>query len=165
MIAPRVVIDNRAVDAAFDRLLSMAGDPREGLNAVGRVVKAKIQIQFATGTDPYGRQWRPLKSRGGQPLRDKGLLMSSFDYAIEGHAVVIGTNLEYAPVHQFGATIRPKSSDPKARLRFMVNGKPVFAREVTIPPREMLPLDGLPPDWEQDIVAAMGDVVGARWQG
>jgi phage virion morphogenesis protein len=165
MIEPRIEIDSAEVTAAFNRLLQFARDPREGLDAVGRVMKTKVQLGFHTGTDPYGKPWAPLKSRSGQPLRDSDNLMGSFDYHVEGNSVEIGTNMPYAPTHQHGATIRPKSSDPKARLFFLVNGVPVFAREVKIPPREMLPLDGLPADWEEDIVDAIEGVIADQWAG
>lgn len=150
---------------AFAQLSLLGRDPTDALDAVGRVLKTRVQLSFHSGTDPYGRPWAPLKSRSGQPLRKSsaGGLMDSYDYRIEGATVVIGTNKSYAPVHQFGATIRPKSSDPKARLRFLVNGVPVFAKEVTIPPREMLPLNGLPQDWSDDVTAAIGDVISRKW--
>ncbi len=148
---------------AFAQLSLLGRDPTDALDAVGRVLKTRVQLSFHSGTDPYGRPWAPLKSRSGQPLRDKGHLMGSFDYRVEGNSVEIGTNMAYARVHQFGATIRPKSSDPKARLRFLVNGVPVFVKEVTIPPREMLPLNALPQDWSDDVTAVVADVIGRKW--
>jgi phage gpG-like protein len=163
MTAPLIVIDDTEVNAAFRRLHDLGSDPREALDAVGRVVKSKAQLGFHNGTDPYGRPWAPLKSRAGQPLRDKGHLMNSFDYRVEGNSVVIGTNLSYARVHQDGATIRPKGGGAKDRLRFLVNGRAVFAKEVTIPPREMLPLSGLPADWSEDIVDALLGAIRRRW--
>lgn len=163
MIEPRIEIRDEQVMAAFGRLQQFARDPREGLEAIGRVIKSKVQLGFHTGTDPYGRPWAPLKSRAGQPLRDKGHLMSSYDYNVSGNSVDIGTNNPHAPVHHHGAVIRPKSSDPDARLRFMVNGVPVFAREVTIPARQQLPLDGLPQDWSDDVSEAISRVITDQW--
>lgn len=165
MIEPRIELKSEAVLAAFARLNEFARDPREGLDAIGRVLKTKTQLGFHTGTDPYGTPWAPLKSRSGQPLRDKGHLMDSFDYRVEGNSVVVGTNMPYARTHQHGAVIKPKSTDAKARLFFMVGGVPVFAKSVTIPAREMLPLSGLPPDWEADVVDAIGDVIMNKWDG
>lgn len=163
MIYPRTELELAAAEEAFRRLGDLARDPSEGLDAVGRVLKTKAQLGFHTGTDPYGNPWAPLKSRSGQPLRDKGHLMNSFDYQVEGNSVVIGTNLPYAPTHQHGAVIKPKSADPKGRLFFLVNGVPVFAKSVTIPAREMLPLNGLPTDWEEDAVDALGAVIIGQW--
>lgn len=44
--------------------------------------------------------------------------------------VLVGTDLEYAAMQEFGGTIVPKSA---RRLVFEVDGKKVFARKVTIP--------------------------------
>lgn len=46
---------------------------------------------------------------------------------------IVGTDKIYAPVHEFGATIRPKSAD--GWLRFKVNGKWVTTKKVEIPRR------------------------------
>jgi phage gpG-like protein len=149
-----VEINDSAVLAAFNRLLRMGEQPAPWLNAVGRVLKTRVQMGFHTGTDPYGRPWKPLTSRQGQPLRNSGRLMNSVTYQVEGTSVVIGTNVKYAPTHQFGATIVPKQ---KPSLKFMVNGHWVSVKKVTIPARPMFPLNGLPAPWSDDIVAELGD--------
>ena len=46
---------------------------------------------------------------------------------------VVGTDVEYAPVHEFGATIRPKRAG--GFLVFEQGGETRFAREVKIPRR------------------------------
>lgn len=163
MMNTKIDIDDRAVTEAFNRLLAIGEDPRQALNAVGRVLKTRIQLGFTTSADPYGKSWAPLKTRQGQPLRDKGHLMNSIDYQVEGDSVVIGTNMPYAPPHQFGAVIEAKGA--KA-LRFFVNGKPVFVgrgHKITIPAREMFPLDGLPQDWSDDALQAIRDVIAGAW--
>jgi len=160
MTVARIEIDDRELIEAFNRLLALGEDPAPALNAVGRVLKARIQEGFRASVSPYGVPWAPLKSRAGQPLLDSGQLMNSIDYRIEGDAVEVGTNKPYAPVHQFGATIE---AAPGRALRFMVNGKPVFVKRVTIPARPMFPLDGLPDPWVADALEAIGDVVRRRW--
>lgn len=183
MAQVKIDIDDRAVTEAFNRLLAIGEDPRQALDPVGRVLKTKTQLGFATGTDPYGRQWAPLKARQGQPLRDKGHFMNSIDYQVEGDSVVVGTNLSYAATHQFSAVIEPKPGKfwqtqhtsvgkrgPRqftvtqpAKLAFMVNGKLVFANKVTIPAREIFPLEGLPQDWSDDALQAIRDVIDRAW--
>lgn len=79
---------------------------------VGQVMVSDIKSRFATGTDPAGRKWRPLKHprpRGGnQPLRDTGMLMNSFTARVEPTAVVVGTNRAGAALHNFGGVVRAK---------------------------------------------------------
>lgn len=74
---------------------------------------------FAGGHAPDGQAWPRLaheRPRGGdQPLRDRGFLMASTTANGRGHVETMtdsyldfGTNLEYAALHQWGGTIRPK---------------------------------------------------------
>ncbi len=160
----KIEIESRSVTEALNRLLAAGEDLNPILNALGRQIKTNVQLGFQTGTDPYGGQWAPLKTRQGQPLRDKGHLMNSIDYQVEGASVEVGTNMPYARTHQFGATIEAKSA--KA-LRFFVNGKPVFVgrgHKITIPAREMFPTEGLPPDWAADSLDVIGEVLRRAWE-
>ena len=157
-----IEINDQAVLAAFNRLLRAGEQPAPWLNAVGRVLKTRVQMGFHTGADPYGRPWKPLTSRQGQPLRDTGRLMNSVTCQVQGNTVVIGTNVKYAPPHQFGATIVPKT---KPALKFMVNGRWVSVKKVTIPARPMFPLNGLPPLWSEDVLAELSDFMNHQIQG
>lgn len=49
--------------------------------------------------------------------------------------VAVGTDLEYAAIHEFGGTITPKTAK---KLHFFVDGEEVFADEVQIPARPYL---------------------------
>lgn len=64
-----------------------------------------VKTGFREGQSPDGQPWK-RSLRGGRPLRDKGILANSF--TLESHSplsFIVGTNVPYAPVHQFGATI------------------------------------------------------------
>ena len=68
--------------------------------------------------------------------------------------VEIGTNLVYAPPHQFGATITPKQAK---MLRFFNGSIPIFAMKVTIPARPYMPIDqqgqiDIPDAWQQSTI-------------
>jgi phage virion morphogenesis protein len=144
----RVEIRDQGVAELLERLVDAGENPEPWLAVIGRVLKSDIQLGFRTGTDPYGRAWAPLRSRSGQILVDRGHLMNSIDFDVEGSDVIVGTNKLYAGTHQFGAVIRPRQA--KA-LHFFVNGRPVFARKVTIPARPFLPWEGLPEPWAADV--------------
>lgn len=79
---------------------------------VGQILVSDIKSRFATGTDPQGRKWRPLKHarpRGGnQPLRAAGRLMASFTFRVEPDAVVVGTVAPGAALHNFGGVVKAK---------------------------------------------------------
>jgi len=68
-------------------------------------------------------------------LRETGRLLGSLSRRADGNRVVVGTNVIYAAIHQFGGTIRPKSG---GRLAFRLGRTRVFARSVSIPARPWL---------------------------
>lgn len=96
--------------------------------------------------------WAPLLHRAGQILADRGVLKKSLAPAgspgsagpggyvrtDDGGSVVIGTNVAYAKMMNFGTgglpdgVLRPKN---KKFLRFKSFGRYVFARSVKIPAR------------------------------
>jgi phage gpG-like protein len=117
---------------------------------------SSVQLGFKSGVSPYGASWAPLRLRQGQPLRDTGRLLSSIKPAADPAGVTVGTNVSYAAVHQFGATIRPKKAG--GRLVFSGPGGMIFARQVKIPARPFMPLDAsgrtvLPPGYQRVILA------------
>lgn len=171
MTITRIEIDDRGVQEAFDRLIALGEDPDSLLKAIGGQMEANVKLGFMTGTDPYGIPWAPLKIRAGQPLRDKGDLMRSVSYKVEGNEVVIGTNYGQLPsggsiaaVHQFGMVIEPKQAG--GRLVFPgPDGMLIFARKVTIPARRMFPLDGLPAAWGDDLLVTLRAAAVDAWDG
>jgi phage virion morphogenesis protein len=144
-------IDDSKATAKLKLLQSAIDNPQPVYATVGRVLVNRIRLCFKLGIDPWGNPWQALKFRKGQPLRDTGRLNRSIVSKVDATGVTVGTNLIYAPVHQFGATIVPKN---KPRLVFPgPNGKLIFAKKVTIPERPYMPLRrgatevALPPDW------------------
>lgn len=129
-------IDPQALSAIQQRLESLT-DFRPLMHRIGRTMKSDTQMNFRQGISPTGEKWAPLKIRKGQPLRDTGRLQNSIQFRSNDEEVVIGTNVKYAPTHQFGAVIRPKNGK---RLRFIGSNGPVFAKQVTIPARPFIGL-------------------------
>ena len=85
------------------------------LKACRLILIGATNANFAGGHDPDGNAWpglahaRPSSRGSDKPLRDTGLLKASITSAGQGHveeltpqALVFGTNLEYAAVHQYG---------------------------------------------------------------
>ena len=86
-------------------------------------------------TSPEGAAW-PLTSDGRAALFVTGVhLARSIDHAASANEAIWGSGWIGARVHQFGATIKPKSA--KA-LHFMIGDKQVFATKVVIPARPYL---------------------------
>ena len=83
------------------------------------LIVADVKENFAGGHTPEGQPWPPLAfprvSGGDKPLRDRGILMASITTGGRGHieqisetSLTVGTNLEYAKLHQEGGVIVPK---------------------------------------------------------
>jgi len=135
------------------------------LAALGRVIVNRVRLGFRSGLDPYGMPWAAPILREGQPLVDTGRLRSSISSAVQGNEVVVGTNLIYAPIHQFGGVIFPKKGKYLAfpRRGSAAGAKAsglILAKSVTIPARRFLPLTGsgqvqLPAEWAASGLAAM----------
>jgi phage virion morphogenesis protein len=152
-------ISDAGVKAKLAALDKATKDMQPVYATIGRVLVNRIRLCFKLGIDPWGNPWQALKFRKGQPLRDTGRLNRSIVSKVDAIGVTVGTNLIYAPVHQFGATIVPKN---KPRLVFPgPNGNLIFAKKVTIPARPFMPLRrgvqavALPPDWSVLVVRAI----------
>jgi phage virion morphogenesis protein len=81
---------------------------------VAQMAAGDVRTNFQEQHAPDGTPWVPLAhGRPGQPagaipLRDNGLLMASITGRAVENGVVVGTNLRYAPLHQYGGVVRPK---------------------------------------------------------
>jgi phage virion morphogenesis protein len=152
-------VDDGGAKAKLAALAGATSDMRPVYETIGRVLVNRIRLGFKLGVDPWGTPWAALKLRQGQPLRDTGRLQRSITSAPDAQGVTVGTSLRYAPVHQFGATIRPKKAK---RLVFPgPGGQLIFAKKVVVPARPFLPLRRssaavvLPPAWSVLVVNAL----------
>ena len=117
------------------------------------LIHADTKRNFHASHDPNGVPWAGLKHREGRPLRDKGILMASATAQGPGHIefitdtmLVIGTNLDYAAIHQYGGTIHvpeKRRPYPLTPWVFEVGGQKVITRHIaahtiTIPARPFL---------------------------
>lgn len=85
-----------------------------------------------------------------KPLVGRGLLRDQIHYQISGNLLLVGSNLIYAAVQQFGATIKPKN---KKTLSWKIGNVSVFAKKVVIPAREYLGISVQDETELQNIVA------------
>jgi len=162
-----IKVEDKEVQALLTHLAKSLGDLKPVLNALGATLLARVQLGFRTGRAPDGSTWRPLRHRSGQPLRDTGRLLRSFTYRAEAKEVIVGTNTCYAPVHQFGATVRADQPAGKQSLcGYVTKGSPYLrwkaeggtwhaAKQVVIPPRPFFPVNTLPPDWQADLLSTL----------
>lgn len=158
----RTKIDSSRALQKIRELQNSAANMQPVFATVGRVIKARIDLCFNLGIDPWGSPWAALKIRKGQPLVDRNLTgLSRIVSNPDQTGVTIGTMAQrkIAATHQFGAVIRPKNGK---YLRFPgPNGQFIFAKKVTIPARPFMPLTkggnvvALPPHWSAAVTNAL----------
>ena len=111
-------VDTSELERLADDLVERISRPAPALRAVADLAEQTIQRNFTAGGRPT--KWAALKHRYGQPLRDTGRLMNSISAQPVGdRTVLVGTNVVYAAIHNFG-------------------GKAGRGRKVTIPQREFM---------------------------
>ncbi len=128
-------------------------EPSIILDVIGQNTLRWIDDNFTSAGGNVGG-WKPnaestIKRKGSSaPLVDTGRLRQSFTAEIFGDTLVVGTNVEYAPPHEYGMS-----------ASVQVNGK---VRIVNIPQRRMLPNEDEALDFTLPTInAMMEDAIGA----
>lgn len=138
-------IDSR-VTAALERLANLDADAL--LEDIGEGMLLTTEARFEAERDPDGQPWEPLKpatrkrKRNPRILTESARLRGRIVREIRGGKLYIGTNLKYAPIHQFGGKIEKperqttlyfrQSKTGEVGNRFVKKRKSNFAQEATI---------------------------------
>lgn len=148
MAGASVVVTAEVLDAgvqrAFTRLVSVMENTTPVMAAIGTGVVGSTHRRFVSQTAPGGQKWAPLNpdykatKKNRRILTESGRLRDSINARPSRDEVRVGTNVVYAGVHQFGATIKPKSA---SHLVFRLASGVVLAKSVTIPARPFLGID------------------------
>jgi len=149
-----IKLDTHEIDTALSQLAKSTQDLHDPLDQIGDAIAQNIALLFNAHESPDGLPWEGLsdvtlqkRRKGPRPgnsqiLEDSGLLKNSFTHNVSGNSVEIGTNVEYASTHQFGAK------------------KGQYAKNTPwgdIPARPFLPEDNLPSDWEDEVLGIISD--------
>ncbi|MCU4601868.1 phage virion morphogenesis protein [Acinetobacter ursingii] len=136
-------------------------NPNPMFQDMGEYQVQSTQQNFRDSKSPDGTKWQPnsestymsilgslhenkdgtLNKKGinriqsKKPLVGSGLLRDQIHYQVSGDLLLVGSNLVYAAIHQFGGTIKPKN---KKTLSWKIGNVSVFAKKVVIPAREYL---------------------------
>jgi len=147
----RIDVTDAPVRSALARAAAALRDPAAMLDAIGKMLISRTQFRFRDQRGPNGQPWKPsLRARleGGQTLVDGGDLRRSITRQVTGNTLLVGTNVKYAAIHQFGGVIRAKT--PRGLVFRLgargVRGAPttgLFRRKqsVTMPARPFLGID------------------------
>lgn len=139
-----IKVHDEAVRQQLQSLQRLGNNARGLMHRLGERLKDSTQERFNTQTAPGGQEWQQLNpiykaakhKNSDKILTLRGQLRSSIRYQVKGgDTVAIGTNLEYAAMHQFGGSIKPRAG--KA-LRAGSRGNGVWRKMVKTPARPYL---------------------------
>jgi phage gpG-like protein len=135
--------------AGLGAIVAKLDNPAPMWDVIGAYGEVSTIYRFLEERGPDNNPWpKSLRAlaTGGQTLTDSARLRNSFTHNVLANGVEWGTNVEYAASHQFGVTIRAKTSKG-LRWKFAKQGgnKDSFVTkmEVTLPPRPFLGLNAM----------------------
>ncbi len=158
-------LNDDAVMQGLARLQEGVTDAQPLMQAIGSYGVRSTQQRFRDETAPDGTRWKELNPayaelKGSDNILTRsGALMQSMNARPGMNEVRWGATMEYAAVHQFGATIKAKNAPS---LAFMLGGRGlapvqlVRVQSVTIPARPYL---GINADDREEIVALTGEYI------
>lgn len=151
------VSDFARVEALVTRLSTF--DASELMSEIGAMGESQTRRRITDEkTSPDGAAWAPNREGTSILMRTGEHLLASIGWSSSGAEAEWGAAWEHAHVHQDGAIITPKAAN---QLTFMLGGKLVHAKKVTIPAR---PVVGLSAENAQEILQLVTDVFGGLLQ-
>jgi phage gpG-like protein len=135
--------------AGLSSIVAKLDNPAPMWDVIGAYGVVSTEQRFRDQRGPDNNPWPPslrALAEGGKTLVDSGLLSTTFFHNVLANGVEWGTNREYAASHQFGVTIKAKTSKG-LNWKYNAGGanKPAWSRkmEVTLPPRPFLGVNAL----------------------
>lgn len=129
------------VRRGFHQLERMMDNTTPVMAAIGAGLVGSTHMRFVSQTDPEGAAWRTLNTgyaadkRNARILTESGRLRDSINARATRDTVLVGTNVIYAAIHQFGGTIVAKGG---GHLWFRIGGSLINKQSVTLPARPFL---------------------------
>lgn len=125
-----ITVDDAKVRQMLQRLQA-EGQTADVMNRIGEALQESTEKRFNTQTRPDGQKWQslnPVYQKIKHRNKDKiltlrGHLRQSIRYQVQGaDTVSIGTNMEYAAIHQLGGEISMPGRPRTIRHRLTASG-------------------------------------------
>ncbi|WP_416829875.1 phage virion morphogenesis protein [Helicobacter ganmani] len=123
-----IIISIEELQGKLERLSKVLENKTPLLRRIANTMQNVTEESFQSQASPFGEKWKPnsprtiQKKQGNKILIKSGLLSQSFTQKITNNSAQIGTNKQYAAIHQFG-------------------GKAGRGKRVTIPARPFMPIN------------------------
>jgi phage virion morphogenesis protein len=112
-----------AITKALNDLLKQSGNLTPALGDIGEYLLESTQQRFIDQQAPDGSPWAELssttlerKQRTDRILTESGTLADSLHYQLGRNQLALGSNEEYAAMHQFGGITSPQSMMPNQEI-------------------------------------------------
>lgn len=114
-----IEVRNGQVITNLRRIVRELNNPGPALKITGQLAVRAVQRNFAAQRDPQGKPWARLsaatierrrnkKKSSIRILIDTGRLRNSINYQSDSKEARVGTNVLYAPFHNFGTRRMPQ---------------------------------------------------------
>lgn len=124
-------VDTSGINDAFEEMVRRLRDTSPLMQEVAHVMDTAVSENFERGGRP---KWLGKWDGSDSKLQDTGRLKSSITRVFDDTSAVVGTNVIYAGIHNFGGVIKPK----KAKALYF-NGR--IVSQVKMPARPFLVLE------------------------
>jgi phage virion morphogenesis protein len=131
-------------------LVKAGEDVAPFMDALGLELETNTLDRFDREMDPQGKAWQKsarAAAEGGKTLTDSARLKSSIGYRASADEIIVGTNVVYAAIHQFGFSGAQKVAAHKRRMSSVFGRAlkspievvvPEFTRQMDMPQRAFL---------------------------
>lgn len=122
-----IILSIEELQGKLERLSKALENKTPLLRRIANTLQNVTEESFDKQASLFGEKWKPnapktlQKKRGNKILIQSGLLSQSFTQKVTGSSAQVGTNKQYAAIHQFG-------------------GKAGRNKRVTIPARPFMPI-------------------------
>lgn len=166
----RFQITRDELSAGINRALAASEDFTPAMREIAGMMEFAVRERFERGEDPSGKPWQPSQralEQGGKTLSDTAALLSSVASDSDRFSAVVGTNLIYAAIHQFGG-----EQQVPAHQRTVTS---VFGRKLPAPATQSVrahsrtmparPFLGFGPYETEEIETILGDHLRRAFEG
>lgn len=118
-----ITVNDKSLRQSLNALEMAAEDMTPAMRKIAATLLAETQLNFLDEGRPGWTPSLAAQKRNGQTLQDKGRLMRSVSTDYDDRQAVVGTNVIYGAIHQFGGEIKHRARQQAIHWRAGSDGK------------------------------------------
>lgn len=142
------------LDKSLSKMADNIKETKGLMKNIGEQLVTNTKRRFENEESPEGEKWKKSQRamlQNGKTLTNKAKLKNSIAYEVSDKTVQVGTNKEYARIHQFGGEIKAKK---EKYLKFKnPDGTWSLVKEVTMPARPFIGISDDDIDYTKHLIA------------